>query len=222
MILNGNCFEDTYIKFRETELVVHNWFACGFTAHCALRNAERNLKSTSTNGFNFRIINSLMESWGHMIEHELDDWLSKTWTGLIKHGLIKHGLNKRCINKTRINKTWIDKTWIYDQIRKGVFPRFYMNWIWQTWLWYGCSSSSCFSSRNISLSEMKLNEASYILSFSYFLSKGSFHFVNNKSISYIILLHEKFRQFDLLRAVVFQLNLKYLHVKITNLLRVVV
>ena len=59
-----------------------------------------------------------------MIEHGLDDWLSKTWTGLIKHGLIKHGLNKRCINKTWINKTWIDKTWIYDQMRKGVFPRF--------------------------------------------------------------------------------------------------
>ena len=135
-----NCFEDTYIKFRETELVVHNWFACGFTAHCALRNVERNLKSTTTNGFNFRIINSLMESWGHMIEHELDDWLSKTWTGSIKHGLIKHGLNKRCINKTWINKTWIDKTWIYDQMRKGVFPRFYMNWIGQTWLRYGCSS----------------------------------------------------------------------------------
>ena len=38
----------------------------------------------------------------------------------------------------------------------------------------------------------------------------------------IILLHEKFLQFDWLRAVVLQLNLKYLHVKITNLLRVVV
>ena len=37
----------------------------------------------------------------------------------------------------------------------------------------------------------------------------------------IILLHEKFLQFYWLRAVVFQLNLKYLHVKITNLLRVV-
>ena len=34
--------------------------------------------------------------------------------------------------------------------------------------------------------------------------------------------YEKFLQFDLLRAVVFQLNLKYLHVKITNLLRVIV
>ena len=37
-----------------------------------------------------------------------------------------------------------------------------------------------------------------------------------------ILLHEKFLQFDFLRAVVFHLNLKYLHVKITNLLLVVV
>ena len=41
-------------------------------------------------------------------------------------------------------------------------------------------------------------------------------------ISKFILLHEKFLQFDWLRAVVFQLNLKYLHVKITNLLWVVV
>ena len=38
----------------------------------------------------------------------------------------------------------------------------------------------------------------------------------------LILLHQKFLQFDWLRAVVFQLNLKYLHVKITNLLWVVV
>ena len=48
---------------------------------------------------------------------------------------------------------------------------------------------------------------------------------NNSAIverfSHFILLHEKFLQFDWLRAVVFQLNLKYLHVKITNLLRVV-
>ena len=36
-------------------------------------------------------------------------------------------------------------------------------------------------------------------------------------VSGFILLHEKFLQFDWLRAVVFQLNLKYLHVKITNL-----
>ena len=37
-----------------------------------------------------------------------------------------------------------------------------------------------------------------------------------------ILLHEKFLQFDWITAVVFQFHLKYLHVKITNLLRVVV
>ena len=39
---------------------------------------------------------------------------------------------------------------------------------------------------------------------------------------YIIVLYEKFLQFDGLRAVIFQLNLKYQHVKITNLLLVVV
>ena len=44
----------------------------------------------------------------------------------------------------------------------------------------------------------------------------------DRRISRLILLREKFLQFDWLRAVVFQLNLKYLHVKITNLLRVVV
>ena len=38
----------------------------------------------------------------------------------------------------------------------------------------------------------------------------------------LILLHKKLLQFDWLKAVVFQLNLKYLHEKITNLLRVVV
>ena len=42
------------------------------------------------------------------------------------------------------------------------------------------------------------------------------------AIYQFILLHEKFLQFDWLRAVVFQRNLKYLHVKISNLLRVVV
>ena len=44
----------------------------------------------------------------------------------------------------------------------------------------------------------------------------------NAVIFSFILLHEKFLQFDWLRAVVFQLNLKYLHVKVTNLLWVVV
>ena len=41
------------------------------------------------------------------------------------------------------------------------------------------------------------------------------------SIISFIPLHEKVLQFDLLRAVVFQLNLEYLQEKITNLLRVV-
>ena len=36
------------------------------------------------------------------------------------------------------------------------------------------------------------------------------------TVSVFILLHEKFLQFDWLRAVVFQLNLKHLHVKITK------
>ena len=35
-------------------------------------------------------------------------------------------------------------------------------------------------------------------------------------ISAFILVHAKFMQFDWLRAVAFQLNLKYLHVKITK------
>ena len=47
-------------------------------------------------------------------------------------------------------------------------------------------------------------------------------FQTQKIITLFILLHEKFLQFDWLRAVVFQLNLKYLHVKITNLWWVVV
>ena len=46
--------------------------------------------------------------------------------------------------------------------------------------------------------------------------------MNNIVITGIILLHGKFLQFDWLRAVVFQLNLKYLHVKITRPLWVVV
>ena len=44
----------------------------------------------------------------------------------------------------------------------------------------------------------------------------------NKFFIFQLLLHEKFLQFDWLRSVVFQLNLKYLRVKITNLLWVVV
>ena len=47
------------------------------------------------------------------------------------------------------------------------------------------------------------------------------HFVID-TITSFILIREKFLQFDWLKAVVFQLNMKYLHVKITNLLWVVV
>ena len=43
-----------------------------------------------------------------------------------------------------------------------------------------------------------------------------------RGIYFFILPFEKLLQFDWPRVVVFQLNLKYLHVKITNLLRVVV
>ena len=45
---------------------------------------------------------------------------------------------------------------------------------------------------------------------------------NPKFIITLILLHEKFLQFDWLRAGVFPLNLKYLHVKITTLLWAIV
>ena len=46
--------------------------------------------------------------------------------------------------------------------------------------------------------------------------------IQDSWITFIISLHKKFLQFDWLGAVVFQVNLKYLHVKITNLLREVV
>ena len=42
----------------------HNDHACEFSAYYAYRNAKMNLKSSTTNGFNFRIINSLMDFWG--------------------------------------------------------------------------------------------------------------------------------------------------------------
>ena len=42
----------------------HNDLECEFTAYYAYRNAEINLKYSTTNGFNFRIINSLMDFWG--------------------------------------------------------------------------------------------------------------------------------------------------------------
>ena len=53
-------------------------------------------------------------------------------------------------------------------------------------------------------------------------SEWSDMFQNSSYLGLYILLREKFLQFDWLRSVVFLLNLKYLHVKITNLLWVVV
>ena len=50
----------------------------------------------------------------------------------------------------------------------------------------------------------------------------SFFLIETLSITGLILLHEKFLQFDWLRAVSFQLNFKDLHVKITKPLPVVV
>ena len=35
---------------------------------------------------------------GHVVKHGLD-WISKTWTGLVKHGLVKHGLVKHGLVK---------------------------------------------------------------------------------------------------------------------------
>ena len=53
--------------------------------------------------------------------------------------------------------------------------------------------------------------------FYYLLTCGKVPQVNS-----VILLREKFLEFDWLRAVVFQLDLKYLHVKISKSLRVIV
>ena len=50
---------------------------------------------------------------------------------------------------------------------------------------------------------------------------GEFSLILARNLRFI-LLHKKFLQFDWLRAVVVQLNLKYLHVEITKPLRVVV
>ena len=52
--------------------------------------------------------------------------------------------------------------------------------------------------------------------------KGMMYPRTDDFVTTIIPLHEKFLQFDWIRAVVFQLNLKYLHVKITNLMWAVV
>ena len=45
-------------------IVYYNYLACEFTAHYACRNAEMNLKSTTTNGFTFPKIISLRKYLG--------------------------------------------------------------------------------------------------------------------------------------------------------------
>ena len=44
----------------------------------------------------------------HVVKQGLD-WISKTWTGLVKHGLVKHGLVKHGLVKHGLVKhglTW--------------------------------------------------------------------------------------------------------------------
>ena len=55
-----------------------------------------------------------------------------------------------------------------------------------------------------------------------YITHNGVHSGESQFISTNILLHGRFLQFDLLRAVAFQLNLKYLQVRITKRLRVVV
>ena len=50
-------------KVAEQLMESPNCLACEFMVHYACKKAEMNLKSTTTDGFNFRIMNSLMESW---------------------------------------------------------------------------------------------------------------------------------------------------------------
>ena len=54
-------------QFRKTELAVISWQPRVWiqgSLRIHYKNADMNLKSTTTNGFSFRIINSIMESWG--------------------------------------------------------------------------------------------------------------------------------------------------------------
>lgn len=54
------------MKFKKPEASwqkFHNDLMCELTAHYTCRDAEMNLKSTTTNRFDFQIIYSLMESW---------------------------------------------------------------------------------------------------------------------------------------------------------------
>ena len=83
-----------------------------------------------------------------------------------------------------------------------------------------------FSDRLIVLQEVKLLRGNNILCLPQYsvLIPAFWSLLRMQKLAYININYQvrKFLQFDWLRAVVFQLDLKYLHVKITNLLRVVV
>ena len=85
---------------------VNSWYliyylVCEFTAHHACKNAEINLKSTTTNRFNLWIINSLMESWGvHLtwLDCKLIVFLCKLYCMLNLSGIDR--INRRIRYKT--------------------------------------------------------------------------------------------------------------------------
>ena len=64
---------------------------CEFTAHYTCKNAEINLKSTTSNGFNFWIINSLMDSWG----------VHLTWFDCNIYSYFNKGCRKKCMRQSR-------------------------------------------------------------------------------------------------------------------------
>ena len=114
-------------------------------------------------------------------------------------------------NKYRVEKL-IDANRDYkgQTIRLHSFEREKLRVIFSAWCGKHCMNIVPFMNYLREISQFVFFNNSILNSFSC------------SSINYIILIHEKFLQFDWLRAWVFQLNLKYLHVKITNLLQVVV
>ena len=72
---------------------------------------------------------------------------------------------------------------------------------------------------NLSVSELLLSYQLNLRSFRWLIK---FWPILNSCINRLLVLLNTFLLYDWLRAVVFYLNLKYLHVKITNLFQVVV
>ena len=93
--------------------------------------------------------------------------------------MIKYGLdwtNKTWINKLWIDETWINKTCIYDQIRKGLF---FLGFIGIEYDKNDLGTDVPVQQLLLSVtqhfrSEMKLNEASCILSYFFFKRVVSF------------------------------------------------